>query len=66
MGDKKPAVEQQSFQVLSIVAALGFWIWALVAGQPLAFLFAVLWTAVAAGSIWRLTHGGEPIVKRRG
>ena len=62
--DRKPAVERRPNQIFSIVAAVGFVIWAIAAPGPITILFAVLWVAIAFFSIWRLTHDCEPKIGR--
>ena len=46
------------------VVATVFWAWAIVGGAPLMFVFAPLWTAIAALRIWRATHSGQPLITR--
>jgi len=52
--------------LVPVVFAVGFWVFGIATTNPLAILFAVMWTVGAVGSVWRMTHGGEPLVKRAG
>ena len=51
------------FLLVSLVAAVAFWVWGIATGSLIAYIFAVVWTLMAGMPIWRLTHGGEPIFK---